>query len=385
MYDAYGTKYTFFRQELTNLLYNLWATTALVVGFIWSTDFRKSITTSARLFPWWKLLIPAAFDGLADFLSSVGGPNTPGSWSVLLGQSSVFFTMAFSAAFLRTRFSVRQVLGACLVVLGASLAIFPELFKGSCNCKVGYVIIYFLSDVPQSASQVYKDYAFKKGDLNVFYLTCVVSWFQLAMTWAYLPLQTLDALGGFDMSSIPEVFSDGFKCFLGNTDIPVYNSDHLVTGYCGSHVPAITMVFSIAGFTAGILQLIVMKKGSATLSVLTSAVALPLSDLAFNWPALMRLIEVDVTSFSWYNLGGVSLVVVGFLAYSLRESAPKDVVMMPKAEYEVPDCDENEELRLPVCKDSEQSAASDVVATPTSDCEVDESEENNTSDLTRQA
>eukprot|EP00658_Telonema_sp_P-2_P023278 TRINITY_DN1931_c0_g1_i16.p1 TRINITY_DN1931_c0_g1~~TRINITY_DN1931_c0_g1_i16.p1 ORF type:complete len:387 (-),score=77.09 TRINITY_DN1931_c0_g1_i16:136-1296(-) len=319
MYDAWGQKYTFFRQELTNLLYNIWATTILSVCAFRSPTFRRSIAESARAFPWYKLLIPAAMDGLADFLSSVGGPSTPGDWSVLLGQLSVFFTMAFSAVFLRSRFSPIQILGAIAVVGGASLAIFPVLFGGSCHCAAGYVAIFFLSDIPQSGSQVYKDYAFKSGiDLNVLYLTCVVSWFQLGITWMYLPLQSLPQLGGFDLASIPEVFSDGLSCLMGDSSIPVVDKDNMVTGECGLNVPLVTLIFSISGFMEGIFALLVMKQGSATLSVLTSAVRLPLSDLIFCWPAVMTLVSVHPSSFSWYNLGGLALVVAGFVGFGLR-------------------------------------------------------------------
>ena len=84
------------------------------------------------------------------------------------------------------------------------------------------------------------------------------------------------------------------------------------------HVFYVTMVFSVSGFVSGILALMVMKRGSATLSVLTTACTLPLSDLAFSWPALMRLVSVEPTGFSWYNLGGLALVVVGFVGYGLK-------------------------------------------------------------------
>lgn len=344
MYDAWGQRYTFFRQELTNLLYNVWASTVLVVCALRSAQFRQSVAESSRAFPWYMLLIPASMDGLADFLSSVGGPSTPGSWSVLLGQSSVFFTMLFSALFLKSRFSIRQAIGALAVVVGASLAILPDLFKGSCHCAVVYVLVFFSSDIPQSLSQVYKDYAFKAADLNVFYLTCVVSWFQLVMTWFYLPLLSIPALGGVDLTSIPDVMRDGAKCFLGDTSVPIYNSDDVVTGQCGSNVTLVTLVFSISGFLEGIFALLVMKQGSATLSVLTSAVRLPMSDMAFCWPALMRVISVEPSSFSWYNVGGLALVMVGFVGFGLKQSPLYEITM---DEYVVDfDNDVNKEVGL---------------------------------------
>ena len=111
MYDAYGTRYVFFRQQLTNLMYNVWATTLLVL----TTRCGRAATPkgaaggggggaggstgplAALPFPWWKLLPAAALDAMADFLMSVAGPNTPGAFQILLGQSAVFFTMVYVA------------------------------------------------------------------------------------------------------------------------------------------------------------------------------------------------------------------------------------------------------------------------------------------------
>ena len=305
-------------------MYNVWATGILVAFCAADSRFLESVRSSVRRFPFWKLVPAAALDGLADFLSSVGGPNTPGSFQVLLGQSSVFFTMVFSYVFLRSRFSGRQVAGALLVVAGASLAIFPKLIGSggeSCSCSVVFTAIYFAADLPQSLSVVYKDFAFKKGDLNVFYLTAAVSWVQLVFTWVYLPLLSIPALNDFDLQSIPQVFSDGARCFAGYP-VPVYNQGGDVTGHCSGRTTAITFVFSIAGFSQGILALIVMKRGSATLSVLVSAVTLPLANFAFSSGAVMDLVGSEADSFSWYNFGGVFAVLIGFVAYAYNGSAP---------------------------------------------------------------
>jgi len=125
----------------------------------------------------------------------------------------------FSAWFLRARFSARQVCGAVLVVLGACLAIIPRLGHdaggGGTPVAAGWVALYFAADLPMSLSAVYKDYAFKRGRLGVFHLTAAVSWLQLVLLWLYLPLLSIDQLGGFDLKSIPSVFEDGARCFAG--------------------------------------------------------------------------------------------------------------------------------------------------------------------------
>ena len=74
-----------------------------------------------------------------------------------------------------------------LVVAGACLAIIPRLSHGNdgTHAAVGWVALYFAADLPISLSAVYKDFAFKKGRLGVFYLTASVSWLQLLLQWLY--------------------------------------------------------------------------------------------------------------------------------------------------------------------------------------------------------
>lgn len=279
---------------------------------------------------------------------SVGGPNTPGDWAVLLGQCQVFFTMVFSVCILRARFTVVQVLGATLVVIGSSMAILPHL---SCRCsalvgKVGYVIVYFLSDAPYALAAVYKDFAFKTAALDVYYLTAFVSWTQLVISWCYLPLLSIPAFGGTPLSSIPESLSDGAKCFFGDTSVKVYDSDNVFTGYCGANVTVSTLCYSLSCFLLGITNLYIMQKGSATLYVLTIALCVPIANLSFSVPALMMAVGLEPDSFSWYNFAGVVMVVVGFVAYALVERS----VAVEDSESSLLDGGENCQSVCEACK-----------------------------------
>jgi len=165
---------------------------------------------------------------------------------------------------------------------------------------------------------VYKDFAFKRGDLDVFYLTACVSWVQLLVTWCYLPLLSLPAFGGLDLASLPAVLADGASCFVGDTSTPVYDSTGSVTGYCSSFTTAITFTFSLTGFAGGICQLFIMKFGSASLYALSSALAVPITNVCFSVPGLMQRVGIQATPFSWSNAVGVVLVVTGFVLYALK-------------------------------------------------------------------
>merc|ERR1712113_1145103 len=121
---------------------------------------------------------------------------------------------------------------------------------------------------------------------------------QLLVTWCYLPLLSLPAFGGLNLTSLPEVLSDGASCFAGDPSTPVYDAAGSVTGYCSSFTTAITFTYSLTGFAGGICQLFVMKMGSASLYALSLALAIPITNSCFSLPFLMSLVGLQATPFS---------------------------------------------------------------------------------------
>lgn len=76
-------------------------------------------------------------------------------------------------------------------------------------------------------------------------------------------------------------------------------------------------------------MLFLVSEGSALFSLVAAAVALPLSNLAFELPLIMGN---DAEAFSYYNLSGLALVVLGFVLYSLF-SRKENVI--PKSDLSV--------------------------------------------------
>jgi len=105
---------------------------------------------------------------------------------------------------------------------------------------------------------------------------------------------------------------NGAKCFIGDTSIPVYDDQNIV-GYCDIYVPLWTMLYSITGFLQGIAALFIISNGSAVLYMIAQSIQLPLANLAFN---LTFIMGADTEPFSFWNLGGLGLVVIGFFLYS---------------------------------------------------------------------
>jgi len=310
MQNAFGTRYVFFREELTNLMYNLYAT-AIV---LFKLRFTNDITPEMRKFPIWKFAILGFFDGFADFLTSVGGVNTPGSWQVILSQLVIFFTMVAGVIVLQLSFHPLQLVGVLAILGGITLSLLPDFLshKPIYHLQWYSVAIFTGSNIPAAISATFKQKYFHSDKIDVFWLTTLVSWTQLVLTWVFLPLLAISVFGGIELSTLPEIMIDGAKCFIGDTSVPVYD-DQTKIGYCNIYAPIWTIAYSITGFLQGIAALFVIAQGSAVLSVIATAIQLPLANLAFNLPLIMG---PDVEPFSWWNVGGLGAVVLGFFLYS---------------------------------------------------------------------
>jgi len=109
------------------------------------------------------------------------------------------------------------------------------------------VTIFAANNLPAGLSSTLKQFFFDKNRVDVFQLTCFVSWSQLALTWIFVPLLSLPGFGGIPMSKIGFVFENGAKCFIGDRSIPIYNEKMEVIGHCSPEVALTTMIFSTSG------------------------------------------------------------------------------------------------------------------------------------------
>eukprot|EP01127_Copromyxa_protea_P014975 TRINITY_DN4247_c0_g1_i2.p1 TRINITY_DN4247_c0_g1~~TRINITY_DN4247_c0_g1_i2.p1 ORF type:complete len:262 (+),score=33.77 TRINITY_DN4247_c0_g1_i2:505-1290(+) len=233
--------------------------------------------------------------------------------------------MLFGFTILGARYNREQLGGTLLILIGVAVAIVPD-FTGNTSQptkNVWYsVLIFAMNPLPTSLAYTLKEKYFKSHKIDVFWLTTMVSWSQLAITWVFVPLLALKYFGGTPLSDIPSVFRDGAKCFIGDSSIPVYDGDKII-GYCGAHVPLYTMLFSVTGFITGICSLYIVSHGSAMLNLIGSAIQLPLTNLSYCIPAFMGK---DTESFSPTDLAALIWVLAGFLLYSLfpNESEPAE-------------------------------------------------------------
>ena len=332
MYNAFGMRLVFFRQELTNLLFDIYVS-CFYLYTLFFTDLIK------KRFAFRKVLLLALLDGGADFLRSIGGVNSPGTFQVLSQNTIIFFTMIFAFVLVRARYTPLQMLGAFLVIGGAAagaLAHFEAKSHRTANAPsdgavLFAVLLYTSSFIPNALSNVLKQRYIQDEGIHIFQLATFVSWLQLPLSWIYVPILSLRSFGGVALSQIPAVLSDGARCFFADKSIAIHNAAGHVIGHCSIDVPIVTLLFSTSGFAAGILSLFLVKKASATVMVVAQACALPLANLLFSVHFIMRS---QTEPFSYVDIIGLLLVILGFLLFSIQNEKRKATTKSIKSNSE---------------------------------------------------
>ncbi len=250
-------------------------------------------------------------DSFAGFLSCVGGAFVGGAIQSLINQCIIPLTLILSKVFLQARYTMRQNIGALIIVAGAVISVMPSILNsGGASSRtattVSGVVVFLLSIVPGGFSNVYKEYAFKTSEhsVDIYYMTTWVTLFQVLTGLLFMPAQAIPALGGIPLNEMGENLVDGNKCMWGEN--PKKGDDCQGAGM-------ILLVYVAINFLYNIFSLLVVKHGSASLSVIAAAVALPLTNMSFSWKELMGR---DYEPFDYLNLVSTGVVLIGFLIYS---------------------------------------------------------------------
>ncbi len=314
MYSAYGDKFSYFVSQGINMLYLIYGGAVLYPRMM----FTDKITPRMRAFPQWKLLGMGVLDSFGTFFAAMGAVYTPGQYQLLLNQTLIPFTMAASAAFLGSRYRKLEMFSAALIVCGACVTVLPGVLWPSAtgtHTRWYAVLIYFLSNVPMACSAVYKELKFSEANLDVWYLTQWVSFYQLLVGFAFAPALVLPGFAsehGVPWSEIKSNFWKGLQCYLQVLPDKMLNPETgeshtctennaflLLTGYC-----FVNVLYNTLG-------LFLVKEGSAVLNGLSFSLVLPFSTLAFSLPFLGVYSEaLHGTTFI-----GLLIVMVGFSIY----------------------------------------------------------------------
>jgi hypothetical protein len=255
-----------------------------------------------------------------------------------LNQLVIPVTLLGSYLFLHTRFKSYQLWGCACIVVGACVASSDYYFVpterdtaaeaeeeatsngtdadagagagagsmagGGMTISVA-IMVYFLSVLPSAFSNIYKEKQMKIHNMHEVHTSTFVSFYQLWIGFFFLPLLALPSLGGLTTSQMSSQMSDGFSCFMGTN--PNDPSDDC------SNSAYILLFYILLNFVYNVLLLVITKRGSAVLLVVSQALSLPLTNIAFT---LKPLMGPDVEPLSILDLVGIVLVCIGFLAYS---------------------------------------------------------------------
>ncbi len=307
----------FFVSEFSVLLYVLLAGAILAYRWI----IVGSISANQRLFPQRKFMMMGLLDSFAGVAGSIGGGCTSGQLQTVINQLNIPVTLGLSRALLGVKYRRTQIIGAALIVLGSLVAAIPSGGDSSLTVWYGPVIL-ILSCIPNSLSNCYKEQNFKQDGLDVYYLTTAVSIYQVIIGFSFFPLLSLPGFGGIPMMEIPKNLYDGWRCFLGDN----------LSGYECHMSPSpfsLMIIYVLVNFFYNVLLLLITKHGSALLLVIASAISLPITNLIFTMEMFMG---DDAEPFSWANAAGLSIVIIGFLLYSLvANSGQSDILLLQSA------------------------------------------------------
>lgn len=247
-------------------------------------------------------------DSMAGFLSAMGAVHTSGAAQQLFNQALIPTTMLFSWLFLRRHSTLLQIVGACIIGVGVYIVLIPVLSPANGSSASAQTLlanfIYISSNVPFAASYVFKEYAFQNLNINVIYLTQMVSIYQFFLCVALAPIQQMPGMGsenGMSLSDIWTSLGNGFTMFLTNS-----NAFWMLITYT-----LVNFVFNTTG-------LYLVKHGNALLNVFSFAIILPLTVLTFNLPLLGQYRE----DFSPSTLLGLAVVLIGFFLWRAQDLQP---------------------------------------------------------------
>lgn len=212
-----------------------------------------------------------SLDSGSSTIGGIAGAFCPGEVQTILNQMVIPLTMISSYLFLGTTFETSQLWGSGLILIGAIVASSDYLFNPSSSSAVvtgGHgislsvsIALYFLSVIPSALSNIYKEGKMKEMDLNEFHTSTIVSFWQLWVGFAFLPLMSLPSLGGLSYQEMGSQLSDGYSCFLGtDPNDPTHDCSNAATLFIG---------YVFVNFFYNILLLFITKRGSAVLLVIS--------------------------------------------------------------------------------------------------------------------
>jgi hypothetical protein len=291
----------------------------------------------------WKWAVMGALDSIASVLQSIAIDKiSNGSLVVLLLQAAIPASMVITYLFLKTKYSIAQLVGAFIVVAGILVVLAPSLGSGGDSGSLPWMLMLMGSCIPMCFSSVFKEKALGDVELDPIYFNLMVAVYQFILIFPLLPPSAYSV--GVEMDQIFTNVADGLKCYVGINSVA---SDACSTapGYVNAY-----LLFNI-GYN--ILIILVLKYGSSNLLWLALTATVPVSDLVFAIPGIPGGAPV-----TWSVGVGLPVIFFGLVIYRFYAQARawwRTKVMGLPAEEEKKATEEESELLRDAAGENEDS------------------------------
>lgn len=269
--------------------------------------------TMAKIKEWWenlwvlKYFIFIGFlEGLANILSTIANAYVSGIMGSLATQLLIVFAMPSAIVILRTRYTIKQVLAASVVLTGALIAIIPNaIHKEDVPMVKGYiyyVIMIAASGIPSAISFTIKELIFtKKKDLEIFVVNTAGSLFQLCW-WPALMLVAV-LFRQTHGHPLGQFLHESFQCFTGHTPADSNAS-------CGP-MPVPYVIYICNNVVYNVALLVLLKRASALQAFMAVNTVLPVAFFLFlyDWPIIGK------EKISWEDGLSLAVILIGIVLY----------------------------------------------------------------------
>lgn len=296
----------------------LWA--VLMTALAWAAGL------PSQRFPRLGVLRVAAADQFGTLLATLGATYVPGQAQVLLNQAVLPLTMILSLC-LGRRFGMRQIVGAVLVLAGASAAVLRSSSGTTIHEREWLgegLAVFCLAQVAVATAGLLKEGLLHRPGpqgVNEGNSAAAPVALGVAVAWSRVPLGLTLALivpqggvGSLRESNILADLLDGFRCFCGQEPRPGDSACRSAAG--------ITLASVVLYAAQTLLCLRLTQQGSAALRSIAAVTAVPLTQLLFTSERLMSASGAEALGHS--SLAGLLLCLVGFFTYvTSPASVPK--------------------------------------------------------------
>eukprot|EP01104_Vermistella_antarctica_P012324 TRINITY_DN354_c0_g2_i2.p1 TRINITY_DN354_c0_g2~~TRINITY_DN354_c0_g2_i2.p1 ORF type:complete len:432 (+),score=87.27 TRINITY_DN354_c0_g2_i2:170-1465(+) len=284
--------------------------------FLGFTYAFKTYTPEMAAYPKWKIAVMGSFDLGATLLAVFGSSGTPGTLQTLFKNAVMPISMLLSIIFFHAHYQLLHYLGALTIIAGILVLFFwdqfgPSAVDASDTCDGGaggdfvwWACLMFLgSAVPAAFGSIYKEYALKEKEMDVYYLNGWVAFFQFFLGMLLAPLLVW-GLQDIPLEEIPTNLWHGALCVFQGKDFGTADS-------CGSCEDAWwkALVYICVNIVYNLSILKVMQLGSTVIMYVASTLSIPLSLFIFMIPA------IEGEHFQWVSVVCLLFVIAGLVLY----------------------------------------------------------------------